>query len=467
MTSPSNTHNISGLTAYKTLIKNGFVIGLGYGFSFTELALAILIGQLAQQEADPEKRKNLLAASALSLSTLTVFSIIFLLSLILTIQNKVAAQAQQRNPETLEPEQKKEIKQLFSDAIAITTASAGLASLLLSYSKEILDATGQHPEVTQLAGSILADYGAIAFPGLIFHAVFEQFLLGFSREADATKMIWLNLAPFTALAALLSLQWGYGLKGTTFALAGATYATCLSFGAYLGLRKEFKDYGFFIPQKPSWLGIKGLISDGAVISVGMIIEYSTYLALGIFIGRLGNTELAKWNYCSWVNLIAMIFSLSTSSALFRNMGGDPQNAKQYIKYAAFASLTLVLPVALATLAYPQLLSPILSKVPEHMQLLLGLNTISIAADAVRNCNLFALRGHGDFKVSSMLSAGGVALALPTALLLSSTANLKLNGMIMGVAIALTLTSCALAWRLRLLNAQANNEENNALLVQRR
>ena len=107
MTSPSNTHNISGLTAYKTLIKNGFVIGLGYGFSFTELALAILIGQLAQQEADPEKRKNLLAASALSLSTLTVFSIIFLLSLILTIQNKVAAQAQQRNPETLEPEQKK------------------------------------------------------------------------------------------------------------------------------------------------------------------------------------------------------------------------------------------------------------------------------------------------------------------------------------------------------------------------
>lgn len=453
------------LTAYKKLTKAGLTIGLGYGFSFTELLFAVLVGQLARQEANDEDRKNLLAASALTLTTLTVFAIIFIISPVLMIQNKVATQTKGRAPEELTPDEKAEVKHCFTDAITVTAASAAIASTTLAFAKPIFEATGQHPEVARLTGTMLREYGSIAFPGLVFHAVFEQFLLGFQRENHATKLIWLNLAPFSALAALLSLKAGYKLSGVTYTLAASTYTTCLMLGAYLGLRKEFKDYHFFTPQKPSWTGIKSLLIDGTVISLGMILEYSTYLALGIFIGRLGNTELAKWNYCGWVNLIAMIFSLSTSSALLRNMGADPQNTTQYVKMVSPASLTLALPVALLTLAYPTIFSPILSEIPDNIQLLLGLNIISLVADTLRNNNLFALRGLGDLKASSTISAGGVALAFPAALLIQAYLIPGLNGMVTGIAVALSLTAAALALRVKQKMATAPLGENTRLLAQ--
>ena len=302
------------------------------------------------------------------------------------------------------------------------SVASGLAFLLLvPLAGPIVGLSGHADELLSME---VVYFRCLCFSALPFLVVASACSF-FAGRGDSTTVLWVNVAGLfvngCCASVLIFGQLGFepmGIAGARWATVAGTSTSALV-GVGLMFRPRFvRDYAIGRSWRFDRELMGRLLYYGLPQGVGTMLETMAFSAFLIFIGRRGTADLAATSIACTLNLLAFLPMMGVGQAVEVMVGQElganrPRRAERAVWSGLVVALGGTLVVALAYLFVPTLLlwpfqtvgDPAgWAVVEERVPLLLRFVAVYCLFDCVNMTLAFALRGAGDTRFVTLVSA---------------------------------------------------------------
>lgn len=340
---------------------------------------------------------------------------------------------------------------------------------LLSYpvfwwSKALLLALGQRPEVAQLGQDFLRIGGLGMIPALLVMAL-KSYLAALERTQ---VVLWVTLTAVgvnLVLAYMLIFgHWGapeLGVRGAAIASLSVQVLTFVILALYAGWLPELRRFRLFQRfWRPDWQAMRQVFRLGWPIGVTGLAESGMFQATALMMGWLGTVELAAHGITMEVAALSFMVHLGLSNAATVRAGradgaGDMQGLRDGAKVAiamsagfgaAMVTLFLTLPEQIISLFLVE------GKAGSAEIIAFGVKLLAMAAlfqmaDAMQVMALGLLRAIKDTRVPMLAAALSYwVVGIPTAYLIGIQAGYGGVGLWAGLVTGLTVAAVTMMWR---------------------
>lgn len=332
------------------------------------------------------------------------------------------------------------------------------------FSGQLLDAMGQDPAVTPIAGGYLAIVGLGLAPALMVMAL-KSFLAAMGRTQ---VVLWVTVA---AVFVNAFLNWvlifgnlgapELGARGAAIASVTVQVLTLGVMLAYAALQPALKRYALLTRfWRPDWAMLARLAWLGGPIGLAMLAETALFAASALMMGWLGPHALAAHAIALEITALFFMVHMGLSNAATVLVGhargrGDPLG----LRAVARAAIVLSLGFALATMAVyfafaAQMLGLFLSPDDPARAVIipLGVTLLWVAAlfqlaDAGQAMAMGLLRGIEDTRMPMVIAIVSYWLiGIPVSYGLAFIAGMGGVGLWLGLVAGLSVAAAALMVR---------------------
>jgi multidrug resistance protein, MATE family len=335
---------------------------------------------------------------------------------------------------------------------------------LFWWSKALLLALGQLPEVAELGQDFLRIAGLGMIPALLVMAL-KSYLAALERTQ---VVLWVTLAAVVVNAALgyalIFGHWGapdLGVRGAAIASLAVqmlTFVVLALYAAWLPALRRFRLFQRF--WRPDWQALAGVFRLGWPIGVTGLAESGLFQATTVMMGWIGTVELAAHGITMQAAALSFMVHLGLSNAATVRAGradgaGDAPGLRDGAKVSIMLSLGFgILMVALFVILPRPIIALFLdeSKTGSAEIIAFGTSLLAMAAlfqlaDAMQVMALGLLRGIRDTKVPMIAAAISYwAIGMPCAYLLAFKAGMGGIGLWLGLVIGLSFAAVTMMWR---------------------
>lgn len=431
------------------------------------LAAPLAIAQLSQMAMGVTDTILLgsLGADALAaggLGASTFFVVVTLLQGILssvsvTVANARGARADHRVPH------------IYWSGLVLSALLAVPAFVLLSFSQPILLAFGEPAGLARDVGAYTGVLRWASLGSLIGVGMMRAFLPAIGA---ARRLLWISIASVGVNAVLNYglIHGAYGLPrlgllGSATATTITVWSTAIALVALLHGRAHYRR--FVTAARPNVPIMSELFGIGWPVAITYGVESTLFLATGLMIGLLGETQLAAHQIALNVSSVTFMVPLAIGQAANVRVGywlgaGQPVAARHAGFVAiglgvAFMSLSglvmIVAPQAIVRL-YLRLDDPANARTIAIAASLLGVAAIFQVVDGVQAISSGCLRGLKDTRIPMLAAAFGYwGIGFPTGYLLAFHAGLGARGLWWGLAAGLASVAMLMALRFHRMTKQ--------------
>ncbi len=332
------------------------------------------------------------------------------------------------------------------------------------WSRPILLALGQDPEVSAIAESYLRLVGLGMVPALVV-TVLQSYLSALGRTQI---VLWVTLVAVgvnvTVNYALIFGNWGFpelGAQGAAVATVTVQVLSLLALGLYAGLLPSLRRFHLFQRfWRPDWQAMRLVWRLGVPIGLTGLAEGGLFHASALMMGWIGTVELAAHGIALEVAALTFMLHVGLSSAAtIRIARFDGRGDRVALKAAAKIAVAISTGVAVASVVlFVSLPEPIVSlfldlKKPEsaailaYGSVLLMLAALFQLADALQVMALGLLRGVQDTRVPMWLAAVSYWLiGIPFSYILAFPLGFGGVGLWLGLVVGLVCAAVSLMWR---------------------
>ena len=247
-----------------------------------------------------------------------------------------------------------------------------------------------------------------------------------------------------------------GAFGCGLATAIVLWLQCAAFALYVGRRSRYRDLHLLARfDRPHWRTLGELLNIGLPIAVTLLMEAGLFVAVALFIGKLGTDTIASHqiaiNIASVVFMIPLGIALATTVRVGYARGrGDGQGVRQAAAVGMLLTLGMQIISAGLLFSLPERIASMYTSDAAVITLaaqLLTLAAIFQLSDGVQVASNGALRGLKDTRLPMLIS--GVAywgIGMPVGYWLAFSRNLGAAGMWMGLIAGLSVAAVLLTTR---------------------
>ena len=448
-TAPSTWSSmVAFFNAFKRISSIALPMGLSYTFSFSIVAINLLLNRL---QNDDEKATAAIALITSTLNAVIVIAVSPLFSMS-GVANFKRGQLKKTTFQGAREELIQEIGAVNRSGIILSTVIIPPTFLALFFSKTLLTHWfKQDEDVAQITQDFLRIY-SIAVPALVLRTGFEQMMFSFDKTTAAMVIGLINFTLGTLLAYWLGFG-GAGLSGMgTAAVAIAyvieAYVTSLCFGLYIGHNRSLRqegDYRFFhffeaikkIPQQV-WEVLKPGLSMLFTFFNEMILTFAITIAAGL----TGTTEQAALTFALQLVFFNIILQLCFAQTIYQEMNteigrGEYAKAGRLGKFGLIIASIYTTPFPILFSIFPTFLMNLLGNHNETVQkiakIVIPIISLGTIFDALRVALLQQLRAVKNLLWSAVISVASLWLGGVLAFILGPGTNLGIKGVVAGFA----------------------------------
>ncbi len=334
----------------------------------------------------------------------------------------------------------------------------------MHFTRSILLAFGQKPEVAARAGEYMQVAQWAIFPSLLIMAL-RAFFTAIGR---AQIILWATLA-----GTLLNILLGYafifghfgapalGIEGAAVGALGTNALTFLVLAVVAARSPGYRSYGLFVRLwRPDWSVFADVLRLGLPVAMAIIAEVGLFMMSSLMMGWLGTVALAAHGVALQLASIAFMVPLGLSQVGTVRVGqAHGRGDLAGLDRAAKAVMAIGLAVSLAGamlfwLAPRPLIDLFLDRSnplsPEVVQVAVPLLAVAAAfqlADCLQILGTGLLRGLRDTRVPMLLAVFSYwMVGLPAGYLLGFVAKLGGVGVWSGLATGLVCAAVLANWR---------------------
>ena len=357
-----------------------------------------------------------------------------------------------------------EVRRVTRMALWLSAIWSALVTPVMWWSKPLLLAIGQEPQIAALAQEFLRIACWGMFPALAVVAL-RNFLMALERTQ---VVLWITIGGFFingALGwALIFGHWGapeLGVRGAAMASLGTQGLTMLATIAYAGWFRPLRRFQLFIRfWRPDWLAFGRVWRLGWPIGLTALFEAGLFIAAALMIGWIGALPLAAHGIAMQAAAISFMIHLGISQALTVRTGQalalrDPEGMRD----GALAGIGLSLAVAVMVVSlmwlFPvQIISIFVSQDdPQRAALIaVGVQLLAMAAlfhlaDGLQVVALGLLRGVQDTRTPMLIASVSYwVIGIPCSYVFGFAWGFGAQGIWIGLVVGLAVASALLMWR---------------------
>lgn len=371
-------------------------------------------------------------------------------SVSVTVANARGAQAEHRVPH------------IYWTGLLLSVLLALPAFVLLSFSQPILLAVGEPAALARDVGAYTGVLRWASLGSLIGIGMMRAFLPAIGA---AKRLLWISIASVGVNAVLNYglIHGAYGLPrlellGSAAATTITVWATALALVTLLHGRRRYRH--FVATARPNLPLMGELVGIGWPVAITYGVESTLFLATGLMIGLLGETQLAAHQIALNVASVTFMVALAIGQAANVRVGywlgaGQPVAARHAGFVAlglgvAFMSLSglvlIVAPRAIVGL-YLRLDDPANASTAAIAASLLGVAAVFQVVDGMQAIGSGCLRGLKDTRIPMLAAAFGYwGVGFPTGYVLAFHAGLGARGLWWGLAAGLASVAVLMTLR---------------------
>lgn len=361
------------------------------------------------------------------------------------------------------------IPHIYWSGLVLSALLAVPAFVLLSFSQPILLAFGEPEELARDVGAYTSVLRWASLGSLIGVGMMRAFLPAIGA---AKRLLWISIVSVGVNAVLNYglIHGAYGLPrlgllGSATATTISVWLTAIALVALLHGRTRYRR--FVTAARPNVPIMSELFGIGWPVAITYGIESTLFLATGLMIGLLGETQLAAHQIALNVAAVSFMVPLAIGQAANVRIGywigaGQPVAARHagFVAISlgvAFMSLSglvmIVAPHAIVRL-YLRLDDPANARTIAIAASLLGVAAIFQVVDGVQAIGSGCLRGLKDTRIPMLAAAFGYwGIGFPTGYLLAFRAGLGARGLWWGLAAGLASVAILMTLRFHRMTKQ--------------
>ncbi len=332
------------------------------------------------------------------------------------------------------------------------------------WSKHILLALGQNPEVAALAQDYMRVAGLGMAPALVV-TVLQSYLSALHRTQ---VVLWVTLGAVAVNIgvnwALIFGNWGFpelGVQGAAVATVSVQVVSLVVLALYAMSHPALRKFHLFQRfWRPDWSAMQQVWQLGLPIGLTGLAEGGLFQASALMMGWIGTVELAAHGIALEVAALTFMLHVGLSSAAtIRIARFDGQGNRVALRQAAKVAVVLSLAAAVVSiclfLAIPEqivalfldLEKPESAAILAYGSALLVLAALFQLADGMQVMALGLLRGVQDTKVPMWLAAVSYwMIGIPCSYVLAFPLGYGGQGLWLGLVVGLFCASASLMWR---------------------
>lgn len=347
----------------------------------------------------------------------------------------------------------------------------GIAAILvLRHVDVILIFLGQERHLAKLTQSFFNSYIWSVIPGM-WSVCLGQFLVGISKQKLSLIFSLITIPLIVGIAGVLM----FGKLGCpALGIAGMGYANTITFTLldlllllYIYFKPEFKPYQLFMRDSRLITAyFKEIFMIGWPIALMVAAELGMFSLATIFVGWLGESQLAAWQITIQINLVVFMFPMGIGQAstvlISQAMGSKNYAVIRNLSYAALLlGMICMVFFALVYLFIPKYLIAFFldvknaaNNVTVHLAvLLLAASTLMNIFDVARTIIACALRGLRDTMIPMFIFVVlGCVFSLPIGYVLAFPLHLGAVGLRWGFVVGFAIGALILLKRLHKFTA---------------
>jgi multidrug resistance protein, MATE family len=332
------------------------------------------------------------------------------------------------------------------------------------WSKAILLALGQQPEVASLAQDYLRIAGFGLVPALCV-TVLQSYLAALHRTQ---VVLWVTLVAVAVNVAvnwaLIFGNWGFpelGVRGAALATLVVQVLSLLILALYAGHLPDLRRFRLFQRfWRPDWHAMGQVFRLGVPIGLTGLAEGGMFQASALMMGWIGTVELAAHGIA--LEVVALTFMMHvglSSSATIRIARFDGAHDRLALRQAAKVAVVLSFAVAMASVMllvaapgeivslFIDMSKPESAAILAYGTVLLGVAALFQLGDGMQVMALGLLRGVKDTRVPLLLAAVSYWLiGIPMSYVLAFPLGFGGVGLWFGLLVGLACASGSLMWR---------------------
>jgi MATE family multidrug resistance protein len=277
--------------------------------------------------------------------------------------------------------------------------------------------------------------------------------LGLMRPA-AISYVLINFFNVFLNYGLMNGAWGLPELGAV----GCAWSTSICMFIQLGImfflvRGTLREYWVSPRLAWNWAGVERVLRFGIPVGFQIGFEVWAFMTAGIFVGWLGETELAAHSVALNIASVSFMMALGVSQAATTRVG-NLIGAGQEWGLAAWCSIfmgcLLMLCSGFVFYNFPEALAQLYTRDADVLGIAVLLLPIAAAFqifDGIQNVAFGILRGAGDVRMPIVITGVGLWLCgLPAGMVLAFHYDKGASGVWMGLVIGLGIMSVLLIWR---------------------
>ncbi|MCF1492433.1 MATE family efflux transporter [Agrobacterium vitis] len=195
---------------------------------------------------------------------------------------------------------------------------------LFHYSRDVLLALGQVPQVVELASSYIRIMW-LSLPVALMFAVMRALVSAIGRAQIVLYITIATLVLNAALAYCIVLgHFGFpafGILGAAWVAVSVNVFAMITMGLYLHFNSVTRKYELFVRfWRPDWDALRDVIKLGLPIGVTVLAEVSLFTAASLLMGSIGTIELAAHGIALQLASIAFMIPLGLAQAATVRIG---------------------------------------------------------------------------------------------------------------------------------------------------
>ena len=332
------------------------------------------------------------------------------------------------------------------------------------WSKPILLALAQEPEVASLAQDYMRVAGLGMVPALIV-TVLQSYLSALHRTQ---VVLWVTLA---AVVVNIGVNWALifgnagfpemGVRGAAVATVVVQVLSLVILATYAHLLPELRRFHLFQRfWRPDWQAMRQVFRLGLPIGLTGLAEGGMFQASALMMGSIGTVQLAAHGIALEVAALTFMLHVGLSSAAtIRIARFDGQGDRVALRQAAKVAVVISFGVAIASVVlllltprpivalFLDLSKPESAAILAYGTVLLGVAALFQLADGMQVMALGLLRGVQDTKVPLILAAVSYwMIGIPCSYVLAFQLGYGGVGLWLGLVIGLFCAAGSLMWR---------------------
>ena len=364
----------------------------------------------------------------------------------------------------------REIGTVVRQGLWLSVVVGAVAMLVLQHVGAILIFLGQERHLAKLTQSFFNSYVWSVIPGM-WTVCLGQFLVGVSKQKLSLFFYTLTIPLIVGIGGVLM----FGKFGCpALGIAGMGYASAITFTLldvlvllYIYVRAEFQPYQLFVRDARLINAYaKEIFMIGWPISLMVAAELGMFSLATIFVGWLGEAQLAAWQITLQINQLIFMFPMGVGQAstvlISQAMGRKDYAVIRNLSYAAlFLGIICMVFFSLICLVFPKYLIAFFldvksaaNSITVHLAvLLLAVSTLMNLFDAARTIFACALRGLRDTVIPMFIFVVlGCILSLPIGYYLAFPMHLGAVGLRWGFVVGFFIGALILLKRVHKFTA---------------